>query len=114
MASAETGRCVVKTWKKSGRGKHRKAVECVVPKLRIRGEGVEWLEQPRHFVGAVFLSQRLLQLLDKVPKANGILLIARMVPVGRLVKRETRRLRAVEHRGKIVGEQRRGRCHWKD
>ncbi len=97
--------------KKAGRGEDRQPVAGVIPKLCVPGERFEWLEQSGDFVRGIFLLKRLLQILDQISKSDRVLLILRVMPVGRLIEREAGRLRVGQRAVEIGREWSHGSWH---
>jgi len=58
----------------------------------IARQGLERLQQRTNFLRRIFFLQRLIEFPDQIAKANRVLLIAGMMPVRGLIKREARRL----------------------
>jgi hypothetical protein len=91
---------------------HGQSIECVRPEVMIVGEGFERFQKEPGFEGWILLSERCLQLLDKVAKPDRVLLILGMAPMGRLIKRETWRLVIRYQRGyEFAREQSFVLCH---
>jgi len=95
-------------------GEDRESVAGVIPKLRVAGQLLEGFQEPGDFIRGILLPERLLQFLRQISEASRILPIVRVMPVGRLKKRETERLRAGErvaeigrewsHHGRQIGD----------
>mgnify|MGYP006928239669 CR=1 FL=1 len=77
--------------KQSRRAEHGNAIECVVPEFAVAAQFLKRLQQRMNFVCRIFFFERLLQLFDEVPKAKRVLLIAGMMPMRRLIKRQAGR-----------------------
>ena len=71
---------------------HGQSIQRVVPEVVIVSEDFKWFQKEPGRGGRIFLPERCLQLLDKIAKPDRIMLIFGMMPMGRLVKREARRL----------------------
>ena len=71
---------------------HGQSIQRVVPEVMIVGEGFKRFQKQPGLDGRILLPERCLQLLHKIAKPDRVLLIFGMAPMGRLVKRETRRL----------------------
>ena len=71
---------------------HGQSVQCVFPEVTIVGKGCKRFQKEPGLDGGILLPERYIQFLHKITKPDWILLIFGMVPMGRLVKRETWRL----------------------
>ena len=71
---------------------HRQSIERMVPEGMIVSEGFKWFQKEPGLDGGILLPERYFQLLYKIAKSDRVLLIPGPAPMGRLVKRETRRL----------------------
>ncbi len=83
------------------RGEDRQPFAGVIPKLLVAGQRLEGFQEPGDFVRGIFFPERLLEFLHQISEANRILLVARVMPVGRLEEREAGRLRVGERLAEI-------------
>ena len=71
---------------------HGQSIQRMVPEGMIVSEGFKRFQKEPGLDGRILLPERCLQLLYKIAKPDRVLLILGTAPMGRLVKRETRRL----------------------
>jgi hypothetical protein len=64
----------------------------MVPEGMLLSKRFKWFQKEPCLHGWILLPERYLQLLYKIAKPDRVLLILGPAPMGRLVKRETRRL----------------------
>jgi len=88
-------------FKASRSGEDRLRVAGVIPKSRVAGQFLERFQEPGDVIRGIFLPERLLQILLQISKADRILPVVRVMPVGRLEEREAGRLRTGERAAEI-------------
>ncbi len=88
-------------FKASRSGEDRLRVAGVIPKPRVAGQFLERFQEPGDVIRGIFLPERLLQILLQISKADRILPVVRVMPVGRLEEREAGRLRTGERAAEI-------------
>ena len=71
---------------------HGQSIQRMVPEVMIASERFKRFQKEPGVDGRILLPERCLQLLYQIAKPDRVLLILGTVPMGRLVKRETRRL----------------------
>ncbi len=71
---------------------HGQSLQRMVPESIIVSEGCKRFQKEPGLDGGILLPERYFQLLYKIAKSDRVLLILGPAPMGRLVKRETRRL----------------------
>jgi hypothetical protein len=85
------------------RAEDSQPVERMVPEIATVSQGVKRRQERPGVASRIFLPQRSLHSLYEVTKADRVLLVFGMVPVGRLVQREAGRcMNGQQHRGVIV------------
>jgi len=75
---------------------HGQAVKGMGPEVAVASQDQERFQQWPYLTLVELLQERRLQLLHKVPKSDGILLILRVVSMCCLIKRKARRITAVQ------------------